>query len=38
MLWADLKGLIDNLEVDKIGFHYITLHNGERVLILQITT
>ncbi len=26
---ADLKGLIDNLEVDKIGFHYITLHNGE---------
>lgn len=26
---VDLKDLIDNLEVDKIGFHYITLHNGE---------
>ena len=26
---ADLKDLIDNLGIDKIGFHYITLHNGE---------
>lgn len=26
---ADLKKLIDNLDIDKIGFHYITLHNGE---------
>lgn len=26
---VDLKELIDNIEGEKLGYHYITLHNGE---------